>query len=287
MLTEVKAYSSWQSAPELPLSDTGRAETDLIQVRNIVGLDPVKASVNTSPYGSVDGAAYVGSDVLTRNIVLTVGLNPDWGEWTYESLRKLLYSYFMPKRPVRLVFYSDDMVPVEITGVVESAEINAFSKDPEFDISVICPDPYFTALEPKVLTGQSIRPEVMVEEQIAGTLIEYEGNIAIGINVQVTFASGTPPAKIGVQVGDPAITYFDVVATVNAQNYFEVNSVPTKKFVQNLNMNTGVITSLLSKVVREGSEWPVFQPGENEFAIITDAGVQDWTLTYYERFGGI
>ena len=51
MLTEVKAYSSWQSAPTLLLSDTGRAETDLVQIRNIDGLDPVKASVNTSPLG--------------------------------------------------------------------------------------------------------------------------------------------------------------------------------------------------------------------------------------------
>ena len=72
MLTEVKAYSSWRSAPTLPLSDSGRAETDLIQIRNIDGLDPVKASVNTSPFGSVDGASYVGSSVESRNIVLTI-----------------------------------------------------------------------------------------------------------------------------------------------------------------------------------------------------------------------
>ena len=63
MLTEVKAYSSWRSAPTLPLDDNGRAETDLIQIRNIDGLDPVKASVNTSPYGSIDGASYAGSSV--------------------------------------------------------------------------------------------------------------------------------------------------------------------------------------------------------------------------------
>ena len=48
MLTEVKAYSSWQSAPTLYLSDLEEPETDLIQIRNIDGLDPVKASVNTS-----------------------------------------------------------------------------------------------------------------------------------------------------------------------------------------------------------------------------------------------
>jgi Phage tail protein RIFT-related domain len=281
VLTEVKAYSSWLSAPTLPLSDTGRAETDLVHIRNIEGLDPVKASVNTSPLGSVDGDAYVGSNVPGRNIVLTVGMNPDWNNWSYEGLRRLLYSYFMPKRPVRLVFYSDDIDPVEIRGIVESAEINQFSKDPEFVISVICPDPYFTALAPKVFTGQSVRSGGAVID------IENEGSVEIGMYVQVTQVSGAAPAKIGIQIGDPTVSYFDVVATVNATNYFEISSVPTRKFVQNLDMSTGVITSLLSKVVREGSQWPIFQPGGNEFSVITDAGVQDWELTYFERFGGL
>ncbi len=114
MLTEVKAYSAWQSAPTLLLNPTGRSETDLIQIRNIDGLDPVKASVNTSSYGSVDGASFTGSAVSTRNIVLTVHPNPDWDIWTHESLRRLIYSYFMPKRPIRLVFYSDDTISAEL-----------------------------------------------------------------------------------------------------------------------------------------------------------------------------
>lgn len=284
MLTEVKAYSSWLSAPTLLLDDNGRAETDLVQIRDIQGLDPVKASVNTSPFGSVDGEAYIGSSVSSRNIVLTVGINPNWGSWSYESLRRLLYEYFMPKRLVKLVFISDDIVPVEISGVVESAEINQFSKDPEFVVSVICPDPYFTAVDPEVVTGNSVRPGAS-----GAPIIIYEGTIEAGMHVQVTQSSGATPTFIGIQIGEePAvIAYFNVTTTVNPTNYFELNSVPTKKFVQNVDLSTGVITSLLSKVVREGSEWPIFQPGSNEFAVITDAGVQDWELSYFERFGGL
>lgn len=280
MLTEVKAYSSWRSAPTLPLSDSDRAETDLIQVRNITGLDPVNASVNTSPFGSVDGTSYVGSSVLSRNIVLTLGPNPDWINWTYESLRRLLYQYFMPKRPVRLTFYSDDMIPVEITGIVESVEVNQFSKDPEIVISVICPDPYFTALDPKVITGQAIRSGGET------TSIDYEGNIESGINVKVTSVSGSAPTVIGVQIGDPTLSYFNVTATATSSKYFEMSSVPMLKYAQNVDINNGVITNLLSKVL-QGSSWPILQPGENDFSVITDMGVQDWELVYYERFGGL
>lgn len=281
MLTEVKAYSSWQSAPTLLLNDAGRAETDLVQIRNIDGLDPVKASVNTSGFGSVDGAAYTGSSVLSRNIVLTVHPNPDWNNWSYEALRRLLYSYFMPKSPIRLVFYSDDMPPVEITGVVESVSVNPFSKDPELLISVICPQPYFTALDGEVITGQSVRSGGAV------ATIDYDGNVEAGIHVNVSFVSGSAPTLIGIQIGDPLISYFNIAATVSSTKYFEISSIPMQKFVQNVDIGTGVITNLLSKIVQEGSSWPTLQPGENHFSVITDAGVQDWELTYFERFGGL
>lgn len=282
MLTEVKAYSSWRSAPTLPLSDGGRPETDLIQIRNIDGLDPVKASVSTSPFGSVDGASFTGSSVETRNIVLTLHPNPNWDQWTFESLRRLLYSYFMPKRQTRLILYSDDMVPVEISGIVESVSVNIFSKDPELIVSIVCPDPYFTALEPTVLTGQTVRSGGAV------TTFEYNGTIEAGMFVEVTTTIAPTPTDIAIQIGDPKLSYFAVAASVDSTKFFQMSSLPMRKYVQNVDINTGVITNLLSKVhIQEGSLWPTFQPGENEFAVITDQGVQDWELTFYERFGGL
>lgn len=280
MLTEVKAFSSWQSAPTLPLVDNGRAETDLIQVTNITGLDPVKAAVSTSPFGSVDGSAYTGSSVQSRNIVLTLRPNPNWDDYTYEALRRLLYSYFMPKRPTRLIFYSDDLIPVKIDGIVESVEVNLFSKDPELQVSIVCPDPYFIALNPEVITGQSVRPGGVI------ATIDYDGTVEAGLYVKVTHVSTPAPTYIGIQVGDPAVTYANVVATVSSSLYFELSSIPMQKYVQNVDLNTGVIINLLSKI-QQGSQWPLLQPGENDFSIITDAGVQDWELTYFERFGGL
>lgn len=281
MLTEVKAYSSWRSAPLLPLNGS-RAEADLIQVRNIDGLDPVKAAVSTSPFGAIDGASYTGSSVLTRNIVMTLHPNPDWDIWSYEALRQLLYSYFMPKRGTRLVFYSDDMDPVEISGVVEGVEVNMFSKDPELVVSIICPDPYFISLNPKVVTGKAVRSGE------APTIINYDGTIETGMKVKITTLTTPNPTDIGIQIGDPRITYFGITAGVSSSMYFELNSVPTQKYVQNVDMSNGVITNLLSKVyIQEGAFWPSFEPGENEFKVITNTGNQDWQLTYYERFGGL
>lgn len=277
MLTELKAYSSWPSAPTLTLDTGGRVETDLVQITNIEGLDPVKASVNTSPYGSVDGTSYMGSSVLSRNIVLTVKPNPNWDTWTYESLRRLLYSYFMPKSLTRLVFYSDDMDPVQIYGVVEDVSGSRFSKEPELQVSIICPDPYFTALNPTVITGNN---------GVVATF-DYNGNVESGMVVKVSHVSGAP-TTIGIQLGDPKLTYFGVIADVNSTKYFELSSIPMRKYVQNVNIGSGIIENLLSKInIQEGTLWPTLQPGENEFQVITDNGVQDYELTFYERFGGL
>lgn len=277
MLTEVKAYSSWRSAPTLLLDPSGSPAGDLIQISNIDGLDPVKGSVNTSALGSVDGSSYTGSSVLTRNIVLTLKPNPDWNTWTYEKLRRLLYSYFMPKLVVRLVFYSDDMIPVEIYGVVEDVNINMFSKEPELNVSIICPDPYFTALEPVIVTGLNGVP----------TTVDYQGNVETGMIVRITHVSGTP-SSLAIQLGDPKISLFGVAATVDSSKYFEMSSIPMRKYVQNVSIGTGVIDNLLSGIyIQEGTFWPTLQPGTNEFEIISDSGVQDYELIYYERFGGL
>lgn len=283
MITEVKAFSSWRSAPSLLLTESGRPETDLIQIRNVEGLEPVKASVNTSLFGSVDGASYTGSNIATRNIVLTLHPNPDWDVWTFEKLRQLAYSYFMPKMLIRLIFESDDIVPVEITGVVESITPNIFNKDPEYLVSIICPQPYFTAVEATILTGTAVRP--------GGTpiIIDYSGNIETGINVQMSLVSGSNPLHVGVQIGSPAITYVVTDSEIDSTEYFELNSLPMNKYIQSVKLADGVTTNLLSYAyISEGKTlWPLLQPGENEFMVTTDAGLQDWELRYYERFGGL
>ena len=291
MLTQLEAYSSWKSAPTLPLSDNGREETDLIQVRNITGLDPVKAAVNTSSFGSVDGAAYIGSNVASRNIVLTLHPNPDWNTWTFESLRRLIYTYFMPKLLTRLVFRSNDIPPVEIYGYVEDVSVTQFAKDVEIQVSIICPDPYFTAVDPVIVAGRS-----WTSSEYNRITIDYKGSIETGFNVKLTQSSGNAPNIVDIQVGTPTESEFRVetssgnIPILDSSNYLVVNSIAGQRYVQNVSLATGVITNLLPKV-RQGSQWVTLRPGQQTFAVLTygisPAGVQDYTLTYFERYGGL
>lgn len=254
------------------------AETDPFQIRDITGLGPVNAAVNTSPNATMHGTWYVGSSVGGRNIVLTVKPNPDWSGSTYESLRRLLYSYFMPGNKVRLVFESDEISPVEIFGYIESNEPAIFSKDGEVQISVICPYPYFVSIDPIVIDGISTDPAIE---------IDYKGSIETGIQVQTSWVSGPVESFTTIQVGDPLLSTFKVWTQVSADQYFVMSSVPGSKYAQHVIVNTGLIDNLLSDIWAD-SEWPMLKPGINEFRVSgTEAGVQNWRLIYHERYGGL
>lgn len=278
MLHTVRVFSSWASAVEVPLDPLGGAETDPFQIRNIEGLGPVNASVNTSPIASSHGDRYVGSSVGARNIVLTVKPNPNWQDTTYESLRKLLYSYFMPGYKVRLVFESDEFSPVEIFGYVETNEPAIFSKDGEINISVICPYPYFVSVDPVVIDGVNNDPEID---------IDYQGTIETGIQVQISWASGLIEPLSVVQVGDPLLSTFRVWTNITEDQYFAMSSIPGSKYVRHVGVETGLIENLLNDILPD-SEWPVLQPGTNKFAVYGSLyGVQNWRLVYYNRYGGL
>jgi hypothetical protein len=292
----MEAYSSWSSAPVLPLSERG-AQTDVLQVRKVEGLGPVKATINKSPRGSIPGESFTGSSLPSRNIVITIGLNPDWNLWTVEKLRRLVYSYFMTQLLVRLVFRSDDdFPPVEISGYVEDVVPDIFAKDPVMQVSIICPDPFFTAVEPSLVTGIASvgssqlkgghSATVLDIDENGGMTLDYQGSIETGVNVKLVYASGANASRVSIQVGNAAQQYFRVTGVVTPTKYLVMNSIPGQKYVQNVEMGSGLITNLLSKV-EEGSSWPTLQPGNNYLQVSADAGTQDWEFFFYERFGGL
>jgi len=279
VLQTVRAFSAWESAVELPLDPSGSAATDLLQITNIDGLGPVTASINTAPFGSLDGDSYVGSAVGARNIVLTVKPNPDWATWTYEALRQLLNTYFMPKRMVRLVFESDEVPEVEIFGFVESNEPQIFSKEGEIQISVICPYPYFTSVDPVVMSG--VFPADQPEPVNAGT-------IETGFQLQLDYASGAANNYLQILMvrSGGLVEALRVLSDVDANNYFRMSTVPGNKYAQSVAVSSGLITNLLS-ILEAGSVWSVLQPGENVMSIGGNGGDMNWTLTYYNRYGGL
>lgn len=280
MLTNMEVYSPRVSVPLLPVSTEGLS-ADPIQIRNIDGLGPVDANIGTSPFGSVDGESYSGSSVGKRNIVLTLGLNPDWKVQTIASLRRLLYEYFMPKQAVILRFFSDDMPTVDIRGYAETMEPNIFSEDPELQISIICPLPDFVAVEETVVASTVGDGSVL-------TPIKYLGTVPTGFVLQVKNLPNPPWYTEAVSVirHTPYLEVFTAVGPVDSNEYFEMSSRQGQKYVHAVKWSDRTIRNLL-RTTAVNVVWPKLDPGLNEFSVTQDHPGSPWSLTYFAHFGGL
>ena len=172
---------------------TQNSEYDVI---NIEGLNPVGATINTYKVGASDGGHYNSSYVNMRNIVLYI-LPKDYAN-DIETNRLSLYQYFRPKHKVRLYFQHDSR-NVFIDGYVETFEVSLYNQLEQFQISVICPQPYFRAKSSKVINFNQIErlfefpftiEEIGIEfsnfEEINELECYNDGEIETGVRITIT-----------------------------------------------------------------------------------------------------
>lgn len=277
MLTQVEVLAAGAPSLLLPIGvTTGSAP---IQIKGIDGLTPVKASITTAPYGTIDAESLVGSSVGKRNIVFKLGLNPDWADQTIEGLRQELYKYFMPKDDVALRFTSTHLPLCEIFGTIEGFEQNIFSKDPEIQVSVICPSPDFVALDPTVIDGT-------VGDGSSGYTIDHTySGMPAGVEIEVVSspANDSYSGPLDIQVNS-GIFSVDPVA-IDALNTFNLGSIPGDKYVRRI-APAGLVINLLG-VSGPARVWPVLRKGVNSIKLVAEENGQTWQLVYYARFGGL
>lgn len=282
MLTQLDVYGPNITAAPYTLAPGGAPDTDILQIRNIEGLGPVTADINTSKLGTLDGEAYRDAGVGKRNIVITIGLNPDWATQTIESLRGMLYNQFMPKSKVRLVFTSTHLPVVEITGYVESCEPNIFSKDPEFQVSIICPYPHFVGQADVVVSGAT--------NSGAATTINYIGTVPTGFVFDVNRRASS--AGIGnMAITNQTSSGLDVMVInglqVDTQTTFEFSTVDGNKYARYLYLPPVPSVNVLSKIT-SSSKYIHLLPGTNTFRVtFSPNSPETWVVTYKNRFGGL
>lgn len=279
----MEVFSAQPDAPVLALGGFFPG-LDSIQVRNIEGLGPVKAAIMTTQFASARGEGYQGSNTGKRNIVMTLGLNPDWQNQTMSGLREMLYRYLMPEAWCKLRFYNDELPMVDIEGYVESFEPNMFSQDPEIVVSVICPKPDFIDADATIYYGA-------VDDGTIELEFTYVGNVETGLELKVAQSvdnvAYTGPLTISVQQEphSPEVFHIDPV-TINGGQYFKLSTIPNAKRVQKIAVVDGAATNLLWYVSGD-SEWPKIRPGKNLFKVAGSENGQAWTLAFFNRFGGL
>lgn len=176
-----------------------------LYVKSIEGIGPGTASINVTAMASNDGGVFNSARAESRNITMDLGMydiNINDTNWSIEKSRMLTYKYFAKKRPITLIFESDNRFAY-INGYVESNEPNIFDEKESTSISIICPDPNFYDANGKIFTrlsrvvdkfefpfsNESLSENLIefgeIFTDVAQAIIYYNGEIETGINIKI------------------------------------------------------------------------------------------------------
>lgn len=178
MLTNIQIVAGTTTI-DLPV--VGAQPTDPFTLKFASGLGPPKIDLTIDDY-SGDGGLYRSKHSQKREIVLRIGINPDYTDPDPVGVRRdLLYHLLSPSATADyVVFHFIDSVrdPLLVSAYVETFEMPVSSKEAEVQITFICPNSYLHA-EDSVTTDYSV----------GNTLtIDYPGSAKTGFHgaIQLT-----------------------------------------------------------------------------------------------------
>jgi hypothetical protein len=273
MLTKVEVRTPTGMMLSLPLD----VESNGFLVEDITGIDPVKATLSSSTFAKLDGSQYHSSRREPRNILLTIGLEPDYVTNSVQDLRMTLYDYFMTKSSVSLRFFLDNDLTVEIAGVVESFSAELFTKEPRVTISIMCFDPDFLALEPIVVAGNTV-------SDVTEFLIEYDGTVETGVVFTLNVDRVLDEFTIYHRPPDDVVRTLDFAADLVADDVVTINTVPGSKVVTLLRDTT--LSSILYGMTPQ-SIWVQLEKGDNYLRVYAVGAAIPFTIEYLPRYGGL
>lgn len=247
-------------------------------VKDIQGLDPVKATIVSTSFARVAGSQYQSSKREDRNIKFIMGLEPDYIDVIdVRQMRKELYEYFMPQSHISMRFFMLDGLTVDIDGRVETCETNMFSQDPQVDISIICGDPDFRALSPVIDSGNTTSGSPQ-------NTVPYDGSIEAGAIFTLNVDRSVSEFTIYHTLPSGDLRQLDFASPLLAGDVLTISTVTGSKYAKRL--RSSVETSVLYGVADQSS-WIQLEPGDNKIRWYATGAAIPYTITYTPRYGGL
>lgn len=263
------------------------------QVVDIEGLNPPNAQINTSKIAGLDGSKFNSSSLNERNLVITIKLNGD-----VEQNRINFYSFFRIKEWCK-IYYKNDSRDVYIEGYVESVQCGLFTNNELMQISILCPNPYFKALEEIV-------------DDISKTIAMFEFPFAINITDPVEFSTIDTSKITRVDNNSESETGLIIdIDVLNNCNKIQINNISTGElFILNYAFLEGdkitIDTNKGSKsvsLIRNATKINLFGAlaknskffqlniGDNYFSYLVDNGTNEDAIhiifKHYTVYGGV
>lgn len=270
-------------------------------IADIRGITPVKGDINFTSITTNDGGLYNSARIGTRNITLKLVFFPFD---TIEETRLLSYKYFPIKKQVTLEFETETR-KAEITGYVESNDINIFTKNEYSAISIICPDPYFQAtssdgqinvefagIEPKLRFPIPIYSDVAPDlvfgdiQTFREQIITYEGDSETGM--EITLRALGPVGSITFynrETNERMMIDSAKLASLTGSSMVQGDVITITTFRGNKQiklLRNGVTTNILNCLNRDAA-WLQLRKGDNIFAFSATSGVTDLYVNVKSR----
>lgn len=305
MLYSVTVTNPKGEALELELANP---EKSGLAVANVEGLSPPKATINGQQIATVDGMMYSGARAESRNIVFTLVMqsrdaNSSYGLLSIEDARHLTYRYFPLKKKINMAFRTDSGV-YYIDGYVESNEVPIFSSEEYAQISVICPNPYFTTKGEARTIFSGVQPEFEfpfwsdTNEGDSGliefssiwlntaAILDYQGTVDTGIAMTIhAFGEVEGIHLFNLDSQERFDIDTEKIQKISgkpfgAKDEIVISTVKMDRYCQLL--REGVYTNIIGAVDRR-SDWFQISTGNNGFAFTADAGENNLSVTFSYR----
>lgn len=273
MLYKMEARNSRGAVLELSLEDI----SDGFALLDVDGLDPVDASISSSDFAQQDGAEFESARRIPRNLTAKISLEPQDSSQTVRGLRRILYSFFMPKKEVKLRFFDTDGLTVDISGYVESLKSKFFSKEPSVDISIMCLKPDLIEIESSGFSGDTTDTTDEVP-------IVYEGSIETGLKFTLYVDRTISELTIYMRGPDDVVKSMDIAIPMESGDILEISTVPGDKYATLNHLGT---ISYVAYAVSPQSTWHKLFEGDNNIRVYAEGDPIPYDISYITRHGGL
>lgn len=273
MVNKVEVFTDRGAMLSLPLDDISLGYS----VQKIDGLAPVQANLVSTSQANLDGEQYQSFRREKRNILLDLGLEPDYTSQTVRGLRDNLYKFFMPGTKARYKFYADNHNPVEIIGHTESFECPLFVKEPVATMSILCFQPDFYEPVEVEISGNTTAGTFM------GT-INYEGSIDTGAVYTFLIDRAVTTFTVYLQAEGEQVRTMTIVGDFVAGDKVEISTTPRNKYVT---LTRGTVVTSILYMLSPYSDWVRFQPGKNFLRVYAEGAAFPYTIRYTNKHGGL
>lgn len=261
-------------------------------VVKVEGLNPPPANIGMTKIASAHGSRKNTASIPSRNLTITLKINSPVAENRID-----MYKYFKTGEDVT-IYFKNEVRNVFIEGIVESVEGSLFTNNETFQISILCPQPFFkdvdyfiseiakiTALFEFPFEIEEGGKEFSTYDQYRVSEIFNTGDTDTGILIRLE-AEGT--------VIDPIIwnsstrEFFGVSIWMEAGDVLEISTMFSNKYIHYTQAgNTAIVNRLSDKI--EGSTWLQLHPGQNSFTYTTEEGDDNVKLTFTGNslYGGV